>query len=114
MKKSELRKLFQDARKSIIDGLRLFVSQSKGRIKLEGCSTVDADNIDNIGNIIITTEFLSLEGETDPETGETYVKINCRSSMGYHKDDAVWTGFSMEPWELTEDELYKIIEALPE
>lgn len=110
MKKSELQKIFQDARKSIIDGLRLFVSQSKGRTRLEGCSTAD---IDDSGNII-TTEFLSLEGKTDPETKETYVIIRCRSSVGYHEDNAVWTGFLLEPWEITADELYKIIEALPE
>jgi len=111
MKKSDLQKIFLDARQSVIDGLRLFVSQSKDKIRLEGCSTADID--DDSGNII-TTEFLSLEGKTDPETKETHVKIRCRSSMGYHEDNAVWTGFLMEPWELTADELYKIIDALPE
>ena len=110
MTKKEVEKVWDEARKHVMDKLTEFVFQSKDGIKLrKGCSVVNT----NDDGSQTTIEFWSLKRKLDPETGKYYVEVRGRSSDGYHDLNAQRTRLELELWELTMDEMYEIIKSLP-
>lgn len=108
MKKSEAQKIFEDARQSIMDGLRRFVSENGGHVRLKnGCTKCTiADDDDAEGPR--TTWFISLEKDEG-----SCVKAKGKSVDGYPDQLIFGEEVEFELWELTADELFEIIEALP-